>query len=163
MKLLEHCSICKKRGIHLHIGTISYQPHKICRRKMPSKRSIECKEWIMSQHEPGVPIVCIEHCEWYRTAWGPWPMDYRDLFPPGGNFFEARLTSRGGNSTTIASILLASTSRMRPRGQNSNPGWARKGGQAERGGTSRGSSLLGRYEASKIIRKNPGTNSYIRT
>ena len=37
------------------------------------------------------------------------------LVPPGGEILKARLTSRGGNSQTIASIILASTSRIMPR------------------------------------------------
>ena len=41
--------------------------------------------------------------------------------PPEGTNIKARLTSRGGNSNTIANILLAYTSRMRPRGLTLRP------------------------------------------
>jgi hypothetical protein len=58
-----------------------------------------------------------------------------DLFPLGGEILKARLTSGGGNSQTIASIILLSTSRMNPRGATLKPrlGSERGDNPSERG------------------------------
>ena len=53
--------------------------------------------------------------------------DLPRLVPPGGTIVKARLTSQGGTTHKIASILLASTSRTTPRGTtlNARLGWKR--------------------------------------
>ena len=58
--------------------------------------------------------------------------------PPGGAILKARLISWGGNSNTIASILLTSTSRTMPMGATLKPRLgSERGDKPSEGGKSR--------------------------